>query len=128
MKKLLFIILLVLGTNQSFSQSSPPSLTSATFKKEISRGVVVVEFGAPFAKGFDDWNKLKNCEYYRIDISKYPEYKSKYKLKTLPTIIVFSNGVEEDIFKANIMLEITATPKEIQKAINEAQNNPSNKF
>lgn len=126
---ILFISILFLIPNTSaLLQVEPTSLTPATFKKAISTNVVVVEFGASFAKSFPDWRKLKNCTYYKVDIIKYPEYKDTYKLKTLPTIIIFYNGKQQNIFKANIMLEITATPNEMQTVIDKSLSDRSSKF
>lgn len=118
MKKLLTLVLFSLSFSL-FAQSTPTRLTSSTFNKAINTGVVVVEFGAKFAQSFDSWNELTDCKYYRVDIETSPELKDKYRIRTVPTIIVFNNGEKEAVFKANIMLELEATPEDIQEEIDE---------
>ena len=57
---------------------------------------VVVEFWAEFndANKFEDWNKLEDVVYYRADITKCPEAKKKYKVRMVPTIIIFKEGIK----------------------------------
>ena len=37
----------------------------------------------------------------------------------IPTVIVFDNGVEQQRFNPNIMMQLVATQKKIQKSIDE---------
>ena len=46
-----------------------------------------------------------------------PELKYKHKILSVPTIIIFDNGNEITRFEANIMMQLEATRKEIQKEI-----------
>ena len=57
---------------------------------------MVVEFWADFNKEncFSDWGKL-NVPYYRVDISKAPQAKKKYRVRMAPTIIIFNQGSKE---------------------------------
>ena len=82
---------------------------------------VVIEFWASFndANKFVDWNKLKDVVYYRADISKCPVAKKKYKVRMVPTLIVFKEGIKEEMFKAGLDLMLPANLNEIQEAINE---------
>ena len=82
---------------------------------------VVVEFWAEFNDGnkFEDWAKLENVVYYRADITKCPAAKKKYKVRMVPTIIIFKEGVKEEIFKAGLDLMLPADLNEIQEAVNE---------
>lgn len=82
---------------------------------------VVIEFWAKFneANCFADWNKLENAIYYRVDIAKTPEAKKKYRVRMAPTIIIFKNGVKEQVFKAGLDLLLPTNLEEIQEAINE---------
>ena len=108
MKKLLTAIF-VLGFGIGFAQENPPKNINFTeFKKVIQKGVVVIEFNAPFNRdnSFHNWYKLENCEYYRVCIDGAPQLKEKYKIRAVPTIIMFNNGVKEEIYKANIMLQL----------------------
>ena len=95
----------------------PKYLTEASFDKAINTGVVIVEFVASFAEPFDDWQKIKDGEYYRVDIEKAPNLKKKYKVRTVPTIIVFNSGSKELTYKANIMFELEVTADEIHEDI-----------
>ena len=82
---------------------------------------VVIEFWAEFNDGnkFVDWNKLKDVVYYRADISKCPAAKKKYKVRMVPTLIIFKEGIKEKMFKAGLDLMLPAELSEIQEAVNE---------
>jgi hypothetical protein len=82
---------------------------------------VIVEFWAAFndANKFVDWNKLENVIYYRADITLCPAIKKKYKVRMVPTLIVFKEGIKEKMFKAGLDLMLPASLSEIQEAINE---------
>jgi len=116
MKKLL-LILTMLFSLSLFGQSQPKYLSSESIKRAINTGVVVVEFGAKFAKSYSEWDKLEDCNYYRVDIENYPELKEKYKIRSVPTIILFYNGNIEEKWRANIMLELDVEVEEIQEEI-----------
>jgi len=82
---------------------------------------VVVEFWAEFNDGnkFMEWNKLTNVIYYRADISLCPAAKKKYKVRMVPTLVIFKEGIKETIFKAGLDLILPAELNEIQKAVDE---------
>tara|TARA_Y100001958_G_C21239371_1_gene566633 strand:- start:1259 stop:1669 length:411 start_codon:yes stop_codon:yes gene_type:complete len=128
MKRILSILLLAFGImgfamfatpngDVNSSDVEPKYLTEDSFDKAINTGVVVVEFVASFAEPFGDWQKIKDGEYYRVDIEQSPELKKKYKVRTVPTIIVFNNGFKELTYKANIMFELEVTAEEIHEDI-----------
>ena len=134
MKKTLSILLLAFGimgfamfatpeNSVASSDVEPKYLTEDSFDKAINTGVVVVEFVASFAEPFGDWQKIKDGEYYRVDIEKEPELKKKYRVRTVPTIIVFNNGSKELTYKANIMFELEVTADEIHEDIEELLSN-----
>ena len=89
---------------------------------------VVIEFWAEFndENKFEDWSKLEDVVYYRADITKCPAAKKKYKVRMVPTIIIFKEGVKEEIFKAGLDLMLPANLSEIQEAVNEL--NTASKF
>jgi thiol-disulfide isomerase/thioredoxin len=89
---------------------------------------VIVEFWAEFNDGnkFTDWNKLENVVYYRADITKCSAAKKKYKVRMVPTMIIFKDGIKEIIFKAGLDLVLPAELNEIQEAVNEI--NTASKF
>lgn len=105
------------------SDVEPKYLTEDSFDKAINTGVVVVEFVASFAEPFGDWQKIKDGEYYRVDIEKAPNLKKKYRVRTVPTIIVFNNGFKELTYKANIMFELEVTAEEIHEDIEDLLSN-----
>ena len=85
---------------------------------------IVVEFWAKFneVNCFADWDKLEDVLYYRVDISKAPLAKKKYKVRMAPTIIIFKDGFKEEVFKAGLDLVLPADLTDIQDAINEVNN------
>jgi hypothetical protein len=89
---------------------------------------VVIEFWAEFndTNKFVEWNKLINVIYYRADISKCPVAKKKYKIRMVPTLIIFKEGIKEKMFKAGLDLVLPAELNEIQEAVNEI--NTASKF
>ena len=89
---------------------------------------VVVEFWAEFndENKFEDWSKLEDVVYYRADITKCPAAKKKYRVRMVPTIIIFKEGVKEEMFKAGLDLMLPADLNEIQEAVNEI--NTASKF
>ena len=121
----------------SFSMSAQEWITDDNFDSKINERKafgddeslpVVVEFYAKFndANKFEDWSKLENVIYYRADISNSPEAKKKYKVRMAPTLIIFKNGIKEEVFKAGLDLELPADLNDIQEAINEI--NSASKF
>jgi len=84
-------------------------------------GTIVVEFWAKFneANCFNEWKQIKNASYYRVDISKAPQAKKKYRVRMVPTVIIFKSGSMEKIFKAGLDLALPVGLAEIQETINE---------
>lgn len=60
---------------------------------------------------------LKDCKLDSIIICDNPEIKEEHKIMSVPTVIIFDEGQEVIRFEANIMMQIEATRKEIQKEI-----------
>jgi thiol-disulfide isomerase/thioredoxin len=84
-------------------------------------GTIVVEFWAKFneANCFNEWDKIENASYYRVDISTAPQAKKKYRVRMVPTVLIFKSGSMEKIFKAGLDLTLPVGLAEIQEAINE---------
>ena len=108
MKKLL-IILFLLSSTVVFSQTIDCK----------DNDICVVEFNASFnEQNKTTWlNDLTDCGVKRILIDK-GEWKTKYKIFAVPTIIVF-NGEEVERFSPNIMMQIDAKLEDIQEVIDE---------
>lgn len=83
-------------------------------------GKVVIEFNASFndANKYTSLNQLSNARLYRMDIEKNPALRDKYKIKSVPTIILFDDGVEKWRWSAGIDMKIHIHWREIQDAIN----------
>jgi len=81
--------------------------------------ICVVQFNASWneSNGVDYLDKLTDCEVMNVNIDE-GTYQSDYEIVVVPTIIVF-NGKEVERFQANIMMQIEATRKEVQNAVDE---------
>ena len=121
----------------SINTSAQEWITDNNFEKSINTNEafgddetkpIVVEFWAEFNSdnSFSDWSKLKNAIYYRVNIAKAPNAKKKYKVRMAPTLIIFKDGIKEEVFKAGLDLVLPADLNEIQEAINEI--NKASKF
>ena len=129
MKKLLLILMLSLASNV-FAQTV---LTDKTFEKAINgrsafsddgSSIVVVEFWASFndANSFKGWENIKGVKYYRCDISLSPEAKKNHKVRTIPHIVIFKDGYDEEHIKAGLDFAIDMTPSQLQEKINQLIN------
>ena len=128
-----FIIMLLVSF-YSYSQSDVPAeywIDDSNFEERINQKSafgddnqkpVVVEFWAEFNEEncFDEWDKIENALYYRVDISKAPNAKKKYKVRMAPTVIVFYDGIKESAFKAGLDLLLPADLADIQEAVDDA--------
>ena len=133
-------LILILIPFISFSQSDVPDkywISDSDFEDKINvkeafgddnNLPVVVEFWAKFneANCLAEWDDIENAIYYRVDISKAPTAKKKYKVRMAPTVILFKDGIKEDMWKAGLDLVLPADLEEIQEAINEV--NTASKF
>ena len=117
MKKLLFILLFICLS----AYGSVEFLNNGNFNSKISKGIVVVEYWAEWNKSneFIGLEKLKDCTIYRACISKCSDAANKYKIKAVPTVIIYDNGEEIARFTPNIMLQLEANKSDVQSAINE---------
>jgi len=138
--KLKITLLLILLTNILFAQQDVPAkywIEDSNFEEKINEHhafgdddklPVIVEFWASFnaANCFAEWDKIENAIYYRVDIAKAPTAKKEYRVRMAPTLIIFKNGIKEEVFKAGLDLLLPADLNEIQEAINDV--NTASKF
>ena len=129
-------LILILIPFFSFSQQDVPAeywIDDISFESSINTNSafgddktepIVVEFWAKFNEEncFADWDKIENALYYRVDLATAPEAKKKYKVRMAPTIIIFKDGVKEEVWKAGLDLQLPTNLKEIQETINEINN------
>ena len=96
-------------------------LNADNFKEKTAKDIVAVEFWVEWNKTneFSEFIELEDCNKYRVDIGKYPGLQKEYNVTCIPTVIIFESGEEKERFKANIMFEIDASKKDIQKSIDE---------
>lgn len=126
-------LILLLISALAHAQSDVPEkywIDDSNFEDTISNdnafgdendGTIVVEFWAKFneANCFNEWKEIKDASYYRVDISKAPQAKKKYRVRMVPTVLVFKSGSMEKIFKAGLDLTLPVGLAEIQETINE---------
>ena len=131
MKQLILILILI--PFFSIAQSIVPEkywIDDSNFEEKINERSafgddqskpIVVEFWAQFNETncFGEWEDLEDVVYYRVDIAKAPNAKKKYKVRMVPTLIIFKEGIKEKMFKAGLDLVLPAGLSEIQKAVNE---------
>ena len=128
MKYLNIILLLI-----SFNINAQEWITDDNFESKINEKQafgdnqskpVIVEFYAKFndANKFDQWQELTDVVYYRADIAACPQAKKKYKVRMAPTLIIFKEGIKEEVWKAGLDLELPTNLEEIQETINEINN------
>ena len=92
-------------------------LLSFTYQPD---GKSVIEFNAGFnaKNGYKDLSRLENAKLFRVDIQKQPSAKEKYKIKSVPTLILFRDGEEMWRWEAGIDMKLHTHHLEIQDAIN----------
>ena len=116
MNKLLLLLLLLPTTalSQSFLE-----LDELDVKK--SKGITVVEFWAEWNRSNEVsfLNNLKDCRAYRVCIDVQPKAVGQYSISSVPTVVVFDNGLEVLRFNPTIMMKLAATKDEIQEEIDD---------
>lgn len=91
--------------------NQPPDPISLFIKQP---GTNVIQFNSNWNKQNEyKWIPVKGVKYLEVDIDNYPYCKSKYKLRSLPTIIVYKNGKEVSRYEADIMMKLTIKQQEL---------------
>ncbi len=128
MRKLILVLMLTLpfvsfSQNWADDSSLEDILNSKSAFGDDETSIVVVEFWAKFNEdnAFEDWNKLQDVQYVRVDIGKAAKAKKEYRVRMAPTIIIFKDGVAEESFKAGLDLECPVTLDELNEAIQEVK-------
>ena len=113
---IILVIIYFLGTSSCLSQEF---ITSNNFNDKIAKDITVVEFWAGWNESnqFNELNKLKDCNTYRIDIMSYMDVQTDYNVTAIPTVIIFDNGIEKTRFKPNIMFQLEANKKIVQHSV-----------
>ena len=128
MKHLLTLILILSLPYSLFSQdfiqeSDFDEVISGTSAFGENQNLVVIEVWAEFNKdnAFHDWKKLEGVKYARINLAKAPGIKKKYRVRMVPTILVFKDGYKELEYKAGLDLACPVTLEELVEDIEELQ-------
>ena len=108
------ILMFICGT--TYSQDF---VTTNNFNDKIAKDITVVEFWAGWNESnqFNELNKLKDCNTYRIDIMSYMDIQMKYNVTAIPTVIIFDNSVEKCRFNPNVMFQLDADKKTVQHSV-----------
>ena len=95
-------------------------LLLTSFTAYQPEGKSVIEFNAAFnaKNGYKDLSRLENAKLFRVDIQKQPSAKEKYKIKSVPTLILFRDGEEMWRWEAGIDMKLHTHHLDIQDAIN----------
>lgn len=126
MKHLLTLILILslpytLFSQEFIEESDFEEVISGTSAFGENESVVVIEVWAEFNKdnAFQDWKKLEGVKYARINLAKAPGIKKKYRVRMVPTILVFKDGYKELEYKAGLDLACPVTLEELVEDIEE---------
>ena len=82
--------------------------------------IKVVQFNASWNKANDvSWvQSLKDCNTIGYtDVAKDVDAQKKYKIASVPTIIIFKDGEEVARFQADLSFTLAATKEEVQEEI-----------
>lgn len=82
-------------------------------------GKSVIEFNAGFntQNGYKDLGRVSGAKLYRMDIESKPGIREKYKIKSVPTIIYFSDGQERYRWEAGIDMKLHVHFTEINEVV-----------
>jgi hypothetical protein len=94
--------------------SQPPS--KINFK---AAPVVVVQYTAPWpgVTTYSGLEKLEGCAYFLCDLEKNPQYKTSQKIISIPTIIIYKNGIETDRWEGGLAMKLNVSLPVIQSEI-----------
>lgn len=125
MKNILTIILLLISTNvlaqEYITEEEFDVAITGTSAFGENESIVVIEVWAEFNKdnAFHDWKNLKGLKYHRLDLAGAPGIKKKYRIRMVPTILVFVDGSKELEYKAGLDLLCPVTLEELNNDIDE---------
>ena len=84
--------------------------------------IKVIQFNASWNKANDvPWvQSLKDCKTIGYtDVASDKKAQTKYKIASVPTIIIFKDGEEVARFQADLSFTLAATKEEVQEKIDE---------
>lgn len=93
------------------------SMTQIQPKEELPNlavGKCVVQINSDWNKANTyRWFNVPSTKYYFLSLDKFPELKSKMKIKSVPTIIVLQDGKEIKRYEGGLMMKIDVQQQEI---------------
>ena len=124
------VSMLVLMTLNSYGQEF---ITDKDFESKINerhafgdddQNIVVVEFWADFNKE-NAFKQLKS-KLYELELQKQneadsPKSKDKYRVRMAPTIIIYKDGIKEEMYKTRLDLLPPVTLEELLQDVKELQ-------
>lgn len=91
--------------------AEPPDPVTAFI---VDPSVAVIQFNSTWNKQNEyKWKPINGVRYMEVDIDKCPQYKPKFKLRSLPTVIIYKNRTEVDRFEANVMMKLDLSHQEL---------------
>ena len=111
---LIIIVVIALG-----NCSAQGFINEENFDDKIAKDIIAVEFWAGWnsANEFAELETLKQCEKYRVDIGVNSKLQTEFSVISVPTVIIFDNGVEKERFLPNIMFQLEADKKTVQHSV-----------
>lgn len=85
--------------------------------------VVVVQYMAPWpgVTAYHGLEKLQGCAYIFCDLEKSPYYKTSQKITSVPTIIVYKDGLEMKRWEGGLAMKINVPFSVIQTEVKKCQ-------
>lgn len=118
MKTLLVTLILGVLFVPSFIENTPVDNTPTTFYFENRQitATTVFQFNSGWnAANKYQWVETPKAKYFEVDLEKDPASKTKYSIKSVPTIIIFKDGKEFKRYEGGLQMKITTPIQEIQK-------------
>ena len=95
-----------------------PPFKPQTLEASISQSTTVVQFNSEWNSGNEyRWVDVPGVKYFYIDLEKYPMYRDKMGIKSLPTLIIFKQGREVKRYEGGLMMKINTPFQTIQKSL-----------
>ena len=112
----ILLIALIFSIGSCYGQEF---INKDNFKEKIAKDIVAIEFWAEWnqANQFTELLKLKDCNFYRVDIMNCMNIQTEYNVSAIPTVIIFGNGIEKTRFEPNVMFQLDADKKMVQHSV-----------
>ena len=116
-----YILYFLLSTSFLLGQ-----INDGNFKKEVSKGFVVVKFTAEWSaknSAYDDGvldkvKGLKNTKVIEVKSEEASGIVRKLRLRSFPSIVLYHNGSKKKVWKADMRGNLDVTDESIEKEIN----------